>query len=117
MGANNRVPCRPSRRVKWCVVSNLEENKCRWLREASIVYGVEPAISCIQELTRADCLKALKTERADIFIAKPEELFQARKWVKMRIVFMKKIIFYEKKTITMFKIMLAMLIMFKIGLV
>ncbi|XP_043790725.1 transferrin isoform X3 [Apis laboriosa] len=79
MGANNRVSCHPSRRVKWCVVSNLEENKCRWLREASIVYGVEPAIACIQELTRADCLKALKTERADIFIAKPEELFQVRK--------------------------------------
>ncbi|XP_071866002.1 transferrin 3 isoform X1 [Bombus fervidus] len=79
MTANNRATCHPSRRVKWCVASNLEENKCRWLREASIVYGVEPAISCIQELSRAGCLKTLKTERADIFVAKPEELFDARK--------------------------------------
>ena len=79
MTANNRATCHPSRRVKWCVASNLEENKCRWLREASIVYGVEPAISCIQELSRAGCLKSLKTERADIFVAKPEELFDARK--------------------------------------
>ncbi|XP_043526669.1 transferrin isoform X3 [Frieseomelitta varia] len=79
MSANNRATCHPSRRVRWCVASNLEENKCRWLREASIVYGVEPAISCIQELTRAGCLKAVKTERADIFVARPEELFEARK--------------------------------------
>ncbi|KOX73093.1 Transferrin [Melipona quadrifasciata] len=62
MSANNRATCHPSRRVRWCVASNLEENKCRWLREASIVYGVEPAISCIQELTRAECFRMnLKT--------------------------------------------------------
>ncbi|CAD1475639.1 unnamed protein product, partial [Heterotrigona itama] len=79
MSANNRATCHPSRRVRWCVASNLEENKCRWLREASIVYGVEPAISCIQELTRADCLKAVETERADIFVARPDELLDARK--------------------------------------
>ncbi|XP_076395168.1 transferrin 3 isoform X3 [Megachile rotundata] len=79
MSANNRATCNPSRRVRWCIASNLEEKKCRWLREASIVYGIEPAISCIQEPTRASCLKALKTQRADIFVVKPEELFEARK--------------------------------------
>ncbi|XP_017753884.1 PREDICTED: transferrin isoform X2 [Eufriesea mexicana] len=79
MSANSRSTCHPSRRVRWCITSSLEQNKCRWLREASIVYGVEPAISCIQELTRALCLKALKTERADIFVARPEELLEARK--------------------------------------
>ncbi|CAK9808394.1 unnamed protein product [Anthophora quadrimaculata] len=79
MSANYRAPCHPSRRVKWCISSNLEENKCRWLREASIVYGIEPAIACIQELSRTSCLKALKTERADIFVVKPEELLDARR--------------------------------------
>ena len=79
MSANNRATCRPSRRVRWCVASSLEDRKCRWLREASIVYGVEPAISCIQELTRASCLKAIKTERADVFVARPDELLDARK--------------------------------------
>ncbi|XP_029047625.1 transferrin isoform X1 [Osmia bicornis bicornis] len=79
MSANNHATCHPSRRVRWCVASNLEEKKCRWLREAAIVYGVEPAISCIQEPTRASCMKDLKTQRADIFVARPEELFEARK--------------------------------------
>ncbi|EFN78174.1 Transferrin [Harpegnathos saltator] len=79
MSANNRVTCRPSRRVQWCVASNLEERKCRWLREASVVYGVEPPISCIQEINRASCLDALRSRRADIFVARTEELLQARK--------------------------------------
>ncbi|XP_032675197.1 transferrin [Odontomachus brunneus] len=79
MSANNRASCRPSRRVQWCVASNLEDRKCRWLREASIVYGVEPPISCIQETSRASCLDALRSRRADIFVARPEELLQARK--------------------------------------
>ncbi|XP_053977011.1 transferrin isoform X1 [Hylaeus volcanicus] len=79
LGANNRASCRPSRRVQWCVSSNLEDRKCRWLREASLVYGVEPTISCKQEPTRASCLKAIKTREADIFVAMPEELLSARK--------------------------------------
>ncbi|XP_014469684.1 PREDICTED: transferrin isoform X2 [Dinoponera quadriceps] len=79
MSGNNRASCRPSRRVQWCVASNLEERKCRWLREAAIVYGVEPPISCIQETSRASCLDALRSRRADIFVARPEELLQARK--------------------------------------
>ncbi|XP_076758710.1 transferrin 3 isoform X1 [Xylocopa sonorina] len=79
MGADTRAACHPSRRVRWCIASNLEENKCRWLREASIVYGVEPAISCIQELRRMSCLNAVKTQHADIFVARPDELLEAKK--------------------------------------
>lgn len=79
MSANNRAGCRPSRRVQWCVASNLEDRKCRWLREASIVYGIEPPISCIQEVNRVSCLEAVRNQRADIFVAEPAELLQARK--------------------------------------
>lgn len=79
VSANNRAPCHPSRRVQWCVASNLEDRKCRWLREASFVYGIEPAISCIQESTRSACLDAVRSRRADIFVAQPNELLEARK--------------------------------------
>ncbi|XP_031843112.1 transferrin 3 isoform X2 [Nomia melanderi] len=78
MSANNRANCRPSRRVQWCVTSNLEDRKCRWLREASFVYGVEPTISCKQESSRSACLEALKNNKADVFVARPEELYDAR---------------------------------------
>lgn len=79
MSANNRANCRPSRTVQWCVASNLEDRKCRWLREAAIVYGVEPMITCIQEQSKASCLEAVRTKRADIVVARPEELLDARK--------------------------------------
>ncbi|KAG7200605.1 hypothetical protein KM043_001163 [Ampulex compressa] len=79
LSANSRASCRPSRRIQWCVASNLEERKCRWLREASFVYGIEPAISCIQESNRSACFSAVKDHRADIFVARPEELFDAKK--------------------------------------
>ncbi|XP_076175295.1 transferrin 3 isoform X2 [Ptiloglossa arizonensis] len=79
LGANSRATCRPSRRVQWCVTSNLEDRKCRWLREASFVYGVKPTISCKQESSRAACLKAIRNHQADIFVAMPEELLDARK--------------------------------------
>lgn len=82
MSANNRANCRPSRRVQWCVTSNLEDRKCRWLREASFVYGVEPTISCKQESSRSACLVALKDNKADVFVARPEELYDARLWAK-----------------------------------
>ncbi|KZC12392.1 Transferrin [Dufourea novaeangliae] len=79
MSANRRANCRPSRRVQWCVASNLEDRKCRWLRDASFVYGVEPTISCKQESSRAACLTAVQTGQADIFVARPEELYAATK--------------------------------------
>ncbi|XP_043266061.1 transferrin isoform X2 [Colletes gigas] len=79
-GANNTaIACRPSRSVRWCVSSKLEDKKCEWLRTISFVYGVEPTISCIREPTRALCLKAVETQQADIFVAMPEEMLDARK--------------------------------------
>lgn len=79
VSAYNRATCQPSRRVEWCVSSNLEDRKCRWLREASFVYGIEPAISCIQVPNRSSCLDVVSQRRADLFVAKPEELLPARR--------------------------------------
>ncbi|KAK2584704.1 hypothetical protein KPH14_007038 [Odynerus spinipes] len=79
LSANNRATCRPSRRVRWCVSSNLEDRKCRWLREASLVYGIDPAISCNLESSRASCLEAIRDQRADIFVSIPEERLQVSK--------------------------------------
>ncbi|XP_076630373.1 transferrin 3 isoform X2 [Colletes latitarsis] len=79
-GANNTaIACRPSRSVRWCVSSKLEDKKCQWLKTISFVYGVEPTISCIREPTRALCLKAVETQQADIFVTMPEEMLDARK--------------------------------------
>ncbi|KAM0730836.1 Transferrin [Formica fusca] len=78
MSAYTRSGCRPSREVRWCVVSNLESRKCDSLRAASIVYGVEPKIYCFQEKNRESCLKAIQDNLMDIFFVRPEELLEAR---------------------------------------
>ncbi|KAF7381560.1 hypothetical protein HZH66_013954 [Vespula vulgaris] len=79
LSANDRATCQPSRRVRWCVSSDIEDQKCRWLREASFVYGIEPVISCIQESNRISCLEAIRDQRADIFVSRPEERLEVSK--------------------------------------
>ncbi|XP_015598870.1 transferrin [Cephus cinctus] len=79
MSANKRTGCQPSRRIQWCVASNLEDRKCRWIRQISFVYGIEQPISCYQVTSRRDCLEAVKTGQSDIFVAKPEEELECRK--------------------------------------
>ncbi|KMQ96612.1 transferrin isoform x4 [Lasius niger] len=69
--------CRPSRAVRWCVMNNLELYKCESLRDASIVYGVEPTINCFQQ-TSESCLKGVQNGLMDIFLARPENLLEAR---------------------------------------
>ncbi|XP_036151373.1 transferrin isoform X2 [Monomorium pharaonis] len=78
LSANVRTGCQPSRDVRWCLVSNLEKRKCSWLRDASIVYGVEPLISCLQEDSREVCVEAVRNRKVDIFLARPEELLKNR---------------------------------------
>ncbi|XP_018392136.1 PREDICTED: transferrin [Cyphomyrmex costatus] len=76
LSANVRTGCLPSRDIRWCLVSNLEKRKCSWLRDASIVYGVEPLISCLQETSREACVDAIRKGKTDIFLARPEELLE-----------------------------------------
>ncbi|XP_018340131.1 PREDICTED: transferrin isoform X2 [Trachymyrmex septentrionalis] len=78
LSANIRTGCLPSRDIRWCLVSNLEKRKCSWLRVASIVYGVEPLISCLQETSREACVEAIREGRMDIFLSRPEELLENR---------------------------------------
>ncbi|XP_071653962.1 transferrin isoform X1 [Temnothorax longispinosus] len=78
LSANVRMGCQPSRDVRWCLVSNLEKRKCSWLRDASIIYGVEPLISCLQENSREACVEAVRKGKMDIFLARPEELLEDR---------------------------------------
>ncbi|XP_012287657.1 transferrin isoform X2 [Orussus abietinus] len=79
VSANSVTSCRPFRTVTWCETSNVQDKKCRWLGNAVKVYGIEPLINCIQETSREACMEAVRTHRADFFVAKPEEELQARK--------------------------------------
>lgn len=77
MSAYAQSGCRPSRTVRWCVINNLELYKCETLKDASIIYGVEPMINCFQQNSDL-CMKAVQSRLMDIFMARPEDLLEAR---------------------------------------
>jgi len=49
------------------------------MRDASIAYGIEPAISCYRINTKPLCMKGIQIKQADILVVLPEELLLARK--------------------------------------
>ena len=68
-----------NRRVKWCVVTELETEKCKWLSFSAQAHGVEPLIECVQEISKEKCLKTVKYGWTDIFAIKPNLLSEAKK--------------------------------------
>ncbi|XP_014208083.1 transferrin-like [Copidosoma floridanum] len=70
--------CREARTIRWCVASNAEASKCGWMQAAAVGVDIEPRISCIQQLDRQAALRAVRDDRCDIFVAKPEEELHAR---------------------------------------
>ncbi|KAG8235866.1 hypothetical protein J437_LFUL016473 [Ladona fulva] len=47
LSASAQFSCGMSRSVKMCTPTLLEEAKCSWMREASLAYGLSPAVSCL----------------------------------------------------------------------
>ncbi|KAK0183232.1 hypothetical protein PV327_001293 [Microctonus hyperodae] len=72
--ANMRATCRPSRDVKWCIASTIENQKCQWMRDVAIAHGIEPAITCHQFDKRDGCFDAIKRGHSELFIVKPDEI-------------------------------------------
>ncbi|OXU29059.1 hypothetical protein TSAR_015174 [Trichomalopsis sarcophagae] len=70
--------CHPERTIRWCVSSNIEANKCGWMQAAAVAMDIEPRISCIQQKDRKSALEAVRDDRCDIYVAKPEEELHAR---------------------------------------
>ncbi|XP_043267585.1 transferrin [Venturia canescens] len=76
--ANYRSGCTPPRTIRWCVGSNIEDRKCRTMRDVAQAYGIGPPISCIQRSNRTACIEALRTGSLDIVVVTPEEEVEAR---------------------------------------
>ncbi|XP_043462916.1 transferrin isoform X2 [Leptopilina heterotoma] len=72
------VQCRNNRLVKWCVVTNLEIEKCEWISKIGKNYGIEPFIKCVHKINRENCIKSVIDKQFDIFSVKPHEEQEAR---------------------------------------
>uniref|UniRef100_V5I8N4 Transferrin n=1 Tax=Anoplophora glabripennis TaxID=217634 RepID=V5I8N4_ANOGL len=54
--------------VRWCTLTNEEQQKCKWLQQAALNAGIQPVIECIQTADKdtLSCLNDIKEDRADI---------------------------------------------------
>lgn len=83
--ANFHSGCMPSRTIRWCVGSNIEDRKCRTMRDVVEAYGIAPSISCIQQSNRTACIDALRAGSSDIVVVAPREEAEARLYAIFRL--------------------------------
>lgn len=52
--------------MNWCTISDMEQEKCNWFKQASLNQGLHPIIECHQTQNKLDCLKSIQNKEADI---------------------------------------------------
>ncbi|GLV43632.1 Transferrin 3 [Carabus blaptoides fortunei] len=66
-------------KMKWCTVSEEENQKCKWLGLASDIAGIVPEMECVQAQNVYDCLNKIKDEQADLISIDSRLGYLARK--------------------------------------
>ncbi|XP_051168742.1 transferrin-like isoform X2 [Leptopilina boulardi] len=74
----DNVQCKNNKILKWCVITNLEVEKCEWISKIANNYGIEPMIKCVQNINQENCIKSVINKKADIFSVKPHDELEAR---------------------------------------
>ncbi|XP_063216183.1 transferrin-like [Bacillus rossius redtenbacheri] len=54
------------RTLRWCTVSELEDSKCEWLRQAGVTHGLSPELLCLRGSSKFDCLRRVEADLADL---------------------------------------------------
>jgi hypothetical protein len=59
------------RTLKWCTYSDSEQEKCEWLSQAAMNWGIQPVVECRRSEGQDElsCLDDIKKETADIVVA------------------------------------------------
>ncbi|KAK5649219.1 hypothetical protein RI129_000248 [Pyrocoelia pectoralis] len=66
-------------KIRWCTVSNAEQEKCEWLAQASANLAIQPTIKCIQSHNTFACLEDIKTDKVDVVSSDAHFGYIARK--------------------------------------
>lgn len=59
----------------WCTTSEQENQKCKWLSQASLNRGLQPVLECITQTDKRECIK---DERTDIVTVDVDHAYAAR---------------------------------------
>lgn len=67
--------CNPPRAIVYCTTSLLEHTKCSWLQEVANVYGIEPSLQCIREMSLDRCMENVENRASDaVFVGENERV-------------------------------------------
>lgn len=58
-----------------------EEQKCKWLQQAALNYGIQPVIDCVSKESNVECLKALKNKVADVAVSDSNVTYTVNRYV------------------------------------
>jgi hypothetical protein len=75
VSANSLARCKSSGKVRICIKSNAEMNKCELLKRVAKTYGIEPQLECLEGWTTELCMKAVQSGVADVISTRPDDLF------------------------------------------
>lgn len=71
--------CNPSRAIVFCTTSLVEHVKCSWLQEVATVYGIEPSLQCIREMSLDRCMENVQHFASDVVMVDESERLRAEK--------------------------------------
>lgn len=69
--------CNPPRAIVYCTSSLIEHTKCSWLQEVAEVYGIEPTLQCIREMSYDACLANVQHRIADVVFVDEKDRMRA----------------------------------------
>lgn len=70
----------PEGTLRFCTISNGEQEKCEAMRTAFSGAGINPEISCFQTESHADCMKYIEAGNADIVTLDGGDIYTAGKY-------------------------------------
>lgn len=71
--------CNPPRAIVFCTASLVEHTKCSWLQEVADVYGIEPNLQCIRELSADSCLENVQHGASDVMFVNENDRIRAER--------------------------------------
>lgn len=54
--------------INWCTLNDAEHQKCLWLQQAILIFGMQPVIQCVQsqDVDTVSCLSDIQTGKSDL---------------------------------------------------
>ncbi|XP_022256307.1 melanotransferrin-like isoform X2 [Limulus polyphemus] len=70
--------------VRICVTSSVAYKKCKDFGKAALAWRLKPEIRCINQVSEADCMEAVKSRDADVIILDSGDIYRAGRYYGLK---------------------------------